>query len=128
MTVITKQQFLDFAIKNIDKLEDLGFFVDDENERWDEFLGLATACTTKFAQFMTEAGLRIVDDTVFIDHSNTLDIIDDEAVKISEEYDNIPDPMPTWEKYDLSGDDDVDYNGSHIMIVTDILRMMIAAQ
>jgi hypothetical protein len=64
----------------------------------------------KFAAFLNENGMRRIEGG-FEFEPTKLQLILDVCNRISDEYEtcDFPDPMPTWEQFDLGGDDSVDY-------------------
>ncbi len=87
--------------------------------------------TGALRQYMsTYLGLTVNETTITFDDS-LLNDIDHLANLIFIEYnsaiDVYPQKTPLWGMFSLSGDDDVDYNGSYINVACDILRHVIKA-
>ena len=47
-----------------------------------------------------------------------------QAEAIMREYDSEDKDRPLWLKYNLGGDDDVDYNGSYVIMIVEAIRVL----
>jgi hypothetical protein len=82
------------------------------------FLG---SCTPKFREFMQSQGLHW--DGVWINFDvGRFPIIRAIADRVREDYEKDPMVRDLWNCLELSGDDDVDYNGGYITTALDILE------
>jgi hypothetical protein len=81
----------------------------------------------------TELGYRWTDDHVEFD-PDKLDDVNAIWNAVATEYDHLefdhpewdyPNHPPTWAKFELGGDDDVDYNSSLPSLITDLIYIMI---
>ena len=92
-------------------------------------------CTTdKFREFLKNCFHFYVDETDMTIHFDckyfeAIDAICDCIHQDYDDFSNLNDidmlPLSTWKLFDLSGDDDVDYNGSYIQTAVDWLRTYI---
>jgi hypothetical protein len=99
----------------------------DVNETFDEIretiMHFALSCTSRVDEYLRVAcSFDIRDDAIAFD-ANKLKYVDAFTLLISNEYDCECNNM--WDAFDLSSDDDVDYNASYIDIIVDLLRDMI---
>lgn len=98
-------------------------------------------CTPKFRAWLLEQGLGVSrpwnGNALIHFNPETVEAIEVETINIINELDapfevvqehprTTVKRMPTWDKYGLQGDDDVDYNGGYIQIAIDILRAYVA--
>jgi len=77
-------------------------------------------------EWLKQKGLYIEGDELIAETDN-LDEISDVAEAIVVEYDS-EEEKPTWDRFGLSSDDDVDYNGSYIEAVVEIVRERIGGK
>lgn len=83
------------------------------------FADLTPKLVTRFA----ELGLKRIDDDHLAFDPAQLAEVEAIAERIVNEYED-GDDMPTWEQFELSGDDDGDYCGSHILILCEALHTL----
>jgi len=82
--------------------------------------------TQLMRDWLWQKGLYIEGDELIAETDN-LDEISDVAEAIVAEYDS-EEEKPTWDRFGLSSDDDVDYNGSYIEAVVEIVRERIGGK
>lgn len=83
---------------------------------------LLTNTTDEFGAWLRERGLFLSDDRLHV-HVNpdTLAEINTMCDRIIDEYDSGDDPE-TWRRFNLHGDDGVDYNGGYVLEAIDVIR------
>jgi len=122
MTTFTLQQIADF----VRSTNDTTFDIDDDTIN--EIRMCASSMTTKMQSYMQRMKLFSYDDVndainIDIEH---IDVIRSIANIIHFEYDNDAHDVSLWALFDLSGDDDVDYNASYFEMLCDVVEQMIA--
>lgn len=87
-------------------------------------------CTPKFRAWLLEQGLGVSTpwngDALIHFNPETVEAIEVETINIINDYEGEYENTGTWGKYELHGDDDVDYNGGYIQIALDILRAYVS--
>lgn len=78
------------------------------------------AASEKFSAWLKERDLFIENDTLTF-NLDTYPQIAQMCLAIQREYDYNAQSGPLWKEFDLSGDDDVDYNGGYLIIAMDII-------
>lgn len=129
---VTREQFNEWYATHADVLRNHAYiqFEHDPNISDDAFDALTdffTNCTASFTDMMTANGLTITSDAVTFD-SDRIDTILEAAALVQTDYEgengrNTTMPDSPWVIYGLSGDDDVDYNGSYIDTATMLLHL-----
>jgi hypothetical protein len=100
----------------------------DDDERDEFIVDFMTSCSTLFDEFLMQRGLHYddVNNRIMYDDEK-FDEIDAMCVDIAHDYEN-DDERGTWKRFELRGDDDVDYNSSYVSIMIEILRAYHATQ
>ena len=139
MTVhtITRAAFNEWYSKNAETLRTndwIQFDVDSEvyDDAFDALTSNLTSCTELFSAMMGENGLHVTDDSVTFDPDG-LGVIETVSSRVASDYEQslddgtskTNDPESPWVVYGLSGDDDVDYNGSYIDTGIMLLRVLV---
>lgn len=113
---------VEFANANAEMLENsIGVFPCDDVFEADDLLQFIHSCTPSIGEFLHEHGLFVDGDTIYY-APEQYDVIGELTARVVNEYDSADRRMPTWRKYELSGDDDVDYNGGYIDTFIDLLN------
>jgi hypothetical protein len=82
--------------------------------------GALSGVAPQLRDHLTTLGMRWDDKGVYIDSEIALDAANDIFEAIQEEYGT--DSAPTWDRFDLGGDDDVDESGSIPQCVVNAIR------
>ncbi len=127
MTRFNANDLLKFARENALTLQrdyDIAFdFDDDANER--DIMMHVTSMTHELSTYYERASLLIVDhdaNTITL-NMHALHVIRAMCALIDYEYETSQTQHETsnvWEMFNLSGDDDVDYNSSYIQMICDL--------
>lgn len=94
--------------------------ITDEDDAVGNVASFIKSCTPQFSEAMKSFGLDAGEEGVTWDPAK-LNRIEELANQVMDEYDS-EGSGKVWEQYDLSGDDDVDYNGGYILMFIDCLK------
>jgi len=104
-----------FALQGPDS-HDLEYHKQFKTDPADAFAGYVTCLTHHLEEHLRDTfGFTLTEDRKSLTfNTDTFDAITEIAEAIQEEYDSLNDESPTWDKFKLSGDCDVDYNGTYL--------------
>jgi hypothetical protein len=115
----------------IQEIEDWIRSKTDMHIQWDVHIGdaedeevlpdILDAQSDRFSEFMKQQGTGRDGDKVWWDSDNFC-IIEAVVDAIRDEYDSTDSNKPLWRRFDLRGDDDVDYHGGYVVEALEILR------
>lgn len=92
-----------------------------DSVRFDPLMPPPSDLNCTLPKYLYDIGFRIFDDRIEISSENTLRLAHHIFCAVMTEYDEIEDDHPTWQLFNLGGDDDCDYFGSQPSIVTGYL-------
>jgi hypothetical protein len=82
----------------------------------------ATSLTSRAAGYLASKGFLTTDDGVFVSSLEAYLTACTFTTLVAEDYESLENnPMSVWTLLNLSGDDDVDYNGSYLDLILGIL-------